>query len=73
MFLKGKIVSAFMLDDDILDGIIEKFEKRYDANIDFAVEVDASIGGGVIVSVQDDVFDGSVRGRLRSIREQVLA
>ena len=73
MFLKGKIITAFMLDDDALSGIIEKFEKRYDANIDFEVEVNSSIVGGVIVTVSDDVYDGSVRGRLQSVREQILA
>ena len=72
MFLKGKIVTASMLDDDAITGITERFEKRYDANIDFVVEINSSIIGGVIVTVEDDVYDGSVRGRLKSMREQII-
>ncbi len=64
MFLKGKIVTAFMLGEDALSSIVERFEKRYGATIDFDVEINASIVGGVIVTVEGDVYDGSVRGRL---------
>ena len=72
MFLKGKIVTASMLDDETIAGITERFEKRYGATIDFVVEINSSIIGGVIVAVQDDVYDGSVRGRLKSMREQIV-
>ncbi len=71
MFLKGKIVTAFMLGEDALSSIVERFEKRYGATIDFDVEINASIVGGVIVTVEGDVYDGSVRGRLSSMREQI--
>ncbi len=72
MFLKGKIVTSSMLEDETITDITERFEKRYDANIDFTVEINSSIIGGVIVTVRDDVYDGSVKARLNSMREQII-
>ncbi len=43
----------------------------YGADVHLEVEIDASVVGGVVVRVGDDVIDGSVAGRLADARQQI--
>lgn len=72
MRVKGKLTTATWLDEDTIESIIDRFEKKYRISIDVDVEVDASIIGGIIFTVGDEVFDGSARGRLECMRDQLL-
>jgi F-type H+-transporting ATPase subunit delta len=47
-------------------------EKRTGDHVDLTVHVDAAILGGIIVRMQDTILDGSVRGTLERMREQLL-
>jgi F-type H+-transporting ATPase subunit delta len=62
--LDARIESAFSLTDDQIATLVRDLEARFKQGIRPQVAVDASLIGGVKVSVGDVVIDGSVRGRL---------
>ncbi len=52
--------------------LIQSLQKRTGSHVDLTVSVDASIIGGIVVRMQDTILDGSVRGTLERLREQLL-
>lgn len=62
--LDAQITSAFSMTAPELDGLVNGLEKRFGRKIRAEVTVDASLIGGVKVTVGDLVIDGSVRARI---------
>ncbi len=56
-----------------MDALILSLEKRTGEKVQLSKHVDASILGGVIVRMHDTIIDGSVRGTLDKLREQLLS
>ena len=54
------------------DALVASLEKRTGDHVDLTVKVDSAILGGIIVRMQDTILDGSVRGTLERMREQLL-
>ena len=52
--------------------LTESLERRTGENVKLTVTVNADIIGGVVVRMQDTIIDGSVRGTLEKLREQLL-
>ena len=52
--------------------LVHSLEKRTGENVLLSVHIDSSIIGGVVVRLQDTIIDGSVRGTLERVREQLL-
>jgi F-type H+-transporting ATPase subunit delta len=50
----------------------KSLEQRTGENVEMSVRVDPAILGGVVVKMQDTIYDGSVRGSLERLREQLL-
>ena len=49
----------------------KSLQQRTGENVDLTIHVDSSILGGVIVRMHDTIIDGSVRGTLERLREQL--
>ncbi|MDE2342183.1 MAG: F0F1 ATP synthase subunit delta [Betaproteobacteria bacterium] len=62
--LDAQIVSAFPLSAQELEQLVNALEMRFARKIQPEVSVDASLIGGVKVTVGDVVIDGSVRARI---------
>jgi len=62
------IVSAFPLDDKQQADLAKTLEKRFGRPLKTSVSVDASLIGGVRVTVGDEVLDTSVLARLEQMR-----
>ena len=56
--------SAFPIDDTQVQALVQQLEARFGTKLTARVEVDASLIGGVRVTVGDQVLDASVRGKL---------
>mgnify|MGYP001765971366 CR=1 FL=1 len=56
--------SAFPIDDTQVKALVQELEARFATKLTARVEVDASLIGGVRVTVGDQVLDASVRGKL---------
>ena len=71
--LAASITSAYPLSEDQLAGLVAKLEARYGRRIEASREVDASLIGGVVIRVGDEVMDASMRGKLAGIAAALAA
>ncbi len=65
--------SAVPLSPAELESLRISLEARTGKNIELETGIDTGLIGGVLVRIGDTVFDGSVRGNLERLREQLLA
>ena len=63
-----KIIVASKLDDNQINDIVNKYKKLYNANtVNYTVELDESIIGGVKVAVGNTIYDSSLDTQLKAI------
>jgi F-type H+-transporting ATPase subunit delta len=67
------VSSAAPLTADEVRGLTARLEQMTGGRIDLEIRVDPSLLGGVVVRVGDRLIDGSVRGRLERLRNQLTA
>ena len=67
------VTSAAPLTQDELRAITQRLEQQTGGRIALDVQVDPSLLGGLIVRVGDRLIDGSVRGRLERLRNQLVS
>jgi len=67
------IVSAFPLEGQQLNDLVATLEHKFKCKLKPTVQVDASLIGGVRVTVGDEVLDTSVRARLASMQTALTA
>ncbi|MBQ9298437.1 MAG: F0F1 ATP synthase subunit delta [Clostridia bacterium] len=66
--LKIKIIVASELSDEQLKGIVNKFKDMYKAEtVQYTIEIDKSIIGGIKVCVGNTIYDNTIDTRLRQI------
>jgi F-type H+-transporting ATPase subunit delta len=65
--LEARVTTAFELSAEQMSGLMAKLEAKFGHKINASQEVDASLIGGVVIQVGDEVMDASVRGRLASM------
>lgn len=62
--LDAKIISAFPLSDAQVAALADKLSAKYGRKVSTTQDVDASLIGGVVITVGDEVLDASVRAKL---------
>jgi F-type H+-transporting ATPase subunit delta len=67
------VTSAAELTQDEVRALTARLEQTTGGRISLEVDVDPSLLGGLVVRVGDRMIDGSVRGRLERLRNQLLA
>ncbi len=67
------IVSAFPLEGAQLNDLVTSLERKFKRKLKPTIEIDASLIGGVRVTVGDEVLDTSVRARLASMQTALTA
>jgi F-type H+-transporting ATPase subunit delta len=71
--LNMTIISAAPLDDMQISSILEKYKRLYHATgTKINMEIDKNLIGGVKVRIGDKVVDGTITGRLESLKEILL-
>lgn len=65
--LEAHVTTAFELSGDQLAGLMAKLEAKFARKITATQSVDASLIGGVVIQVGDEVMDASVRGGLENL------
>ncbi|MBQ3589384.1 MAG: F0F1 ATP synthase subunit delta [Clostridia bacterium] len=65
------VISAQALNDDEKQRITAKLEKKYGCKIELICEIDNSILGGIIIKTEDAVIDGSLKKKLRDVKEVI--
>ncbi len=70
---KAQIVSTFSLPEEAVERIGEALRRITGKNIDTELKIDPSIIGGIIVKVEDKIFDGSIKSQLERMRNVLSA
>ena len=71
--IEAQIASAFPVGDDVLAQLVGDLERRFKRKVRPQVTVDPSLIGGALITVGDEVIDGTVRGRLASMTSALNA
>jgi hypothetical protein len=67
------VQSALPLTDEQRELLKRRLRERFGQEFILRVEVDPSLIGGMVIRVKDQVFDGSVAGRLDALGEHLRA
>ena len=67
-----EVTAATPLDDDQQERLRQRVAHKFDREPILSVRVDPELLGGLVVRVDDWVYDGSVRARLERIRNQLI-
>jgi F-type H+-transporting ATPase subunit delta len=65
------VESATQLNSNLSNLLITKLKSRYGDDLTIEFKTNPSLLGGLRVKLADDVWDGSVRNRLRTLQEQI--
>ncbi|MGC8701416.1 MAG: F0F1 ATP synthase subunit delta [Thiomonas sp.] len=71
--VEAVVSSAFPLEGEVLDSLLQALERKYGRKLHATVEIDPSLIGGVRVAVGDEVLDTSVRARLEQMKVALTA
>jgi F-type H+-transporting ATPase subunit delta len=71
--VEAQIDSAFPVDDAALAQLVGDLERRFKRKVRPRVTVDRALIGGALITVGDEVIDGTVRGRLASMASALRA
>lgn len=67
---RGQLTSAVALTDKEVAEITATMEKQTGSHLVLTREVDPSIIGGFMLKIDDNLFDGSVSGAIRRLKQQ---
>jgi F-type H+-transporting ATPase subunit delta len=65
------VESATALNTNLSDLLVTKLKARYGNDLTIEFKTNPTLLGGLRVKLGDDVWDGSVRNRLRTLQEQI--
>ena len=71
--LDATIASAFLIDAEQLAALMPALERRFGSRLSATVVEDASLIGGIRVTVGDQVLDTSVKARLQQMKVALTA
>jgi len=71
--LEATIVSALEMSEVQKADLMAALKARFGRDVEATVEVDASLIGGAVITVGDQVIDGSVKGRLQKMAAALTA
>ncbi len=69
--LDVQVTSAMPMDDEQQQRLRDSLAKRFERDIDLSVSIDESLMSGAIIRAGDQVIDGSARGRLERLAQQI--
>ncbi|MEZ5594916.1 MAG: F0F1 ATP synthase subunit delta [Pseudomonadales bacterium] len=70
--LEVEVVSAFPVSSAEEQSLKQALERKYEKDVVLASRVDTSLIGGAIIRAGDTVIDGSLRGKLDKLAENLL-
>lgn len=67
------IFAAAPVSDELLNKVMEKYKKEYNATqVKVSVTIEAELIGGIKVKIGDRVIDGTIKGRLEGLKDATL-
>lgn len=71
--LEATIVSALEMSEAQKADVLASLKAKFGRDVDATVQVDPSLIGGAVITVGDQVIDGSVKGRLQKMAAALTA
>lgn len=71
--VKAEVTSAVELSPDQEARLVAKLSQTTGKRIELSKNVDPSLVGGLLVRIGDKVIDGTIRGQLSALREELLS
>jgi F-type H+-transporting ATPase subunit delta len=71
--IEARIASAFPIDDQQVQAIVNTLSERFGRRIKASVTVEPELIGGVSIRMGDEVIDASVRGKLTQLSSALKA
>lgn len=68
----AKVIAAMPLDADGVERVRRALEAAVSGKVELETATDASLVGGVKVEVDGHLFDGTVKARLKALRQRLL-
>lgn|SRR5690625_3504534 len=69
--VEAELISATALAEDQVTALVNSLKKRLGKEVNVTTQVDERLIGGVLIRAGDTVIDGSVRGKLTRLAEQL--
>ncbi len=69
--LRGEVVTAIKLADNLKQNIASKLEEQSGQQVVLDYKVDQEIVGGLVLKVGDKVLDASLRAQLQNLKENI--
>lgn len=66
-----KVKTVIPLDEEQRKQLIDVLQKKYNHIVILKEDIDKSLIGGILITVGNEVLDGSIKGRLEEIRERI--
>ncbi len=70
--IEAILKTSYPIDTDIMRRLRSALEKKFDRQIHFYLELDASLMGGIYIRIGNIIIDGSARKRLEDIKEKLM-
>ncbi|MBQ9743707.1 MAG: ATP synthase F1 subunit delta [Clostridia bacterium] len=67
------VTSSVKLTEAECEKIRKMLEKKYSVGVNLILKVDPSILGGIIIEAEDTVIDGSLKSKLRNVKDVIKA
>lgn len=67
----AKITSAVPMDKSEEDELRKRLEEKYKKTVVLEIQVDETMLGGMIINIEDEVIDGTIRNKLKSLEDIV--
>jgi F-type H+-transporting ATPase subunit delta len=71
--VRMQVISAAPLSDEQQSILRERFGKLVQKTVEIEYQIDPNVLGGLLTQIKSTVYDGTVRGYLQRIREQLEA
>ncbi len=71
--VEAEVISAFALSDEQRSKVQEQLEQRLNTKVELSFDEDEALMGGMVVTAGNWVMDGSIKGKLARLDEELLS
>ncbi|WP_297636467.1 F0F1 ATP synthase subunit delta [uncultured Clostridium sp.] len=71
--LKGVVKTAVPLTGEQYEGILKCLEKKYEKTIILVQEIDKDLIGGVYIKINNQIIDGTIKGKYEELKKKILS
>ena len=70
--IRVKIIGAYSINEDTIKKIIDTIKTFSDKKIDYTIETDDTLIGGIIVNIGDTVYDYSIKNQINMMKNRFV-